>query len=151
MISKNCPQVSFSCSNYNETMWYPFPPNVVVTWSGSWLTAAFFFAQNFNNFCSVVSALPSDSAHMEKPKLLMKKKKSQCRFSFHKFTSRISSTWNHAAGGTPTFVIHDKIAVIDDVRNNLREVPGMRGSSLNKKSDKVFSKNEGFLKLHDLN
>ena len=46
--------------------------------------------------------------------------------------------------------LHDQIALIDDVRCKLRKIPGTRGSTLNKKSDSVFSKNKGFVTLHDL-
>lgn len=47
--------------------------------------------------------------------------------------------------------LHQQIELVEDARSRIAAIPGARGDTFKLKADQVFSKNEGYLTLRQLN
>lgn len=138
-------------SVYKEKMNCSLPPDVIITRWGSWISAALFFAEHFEDYCEVIEALPDDSKHIQQMKILLRD------------SSMLAADLtfiNSYLGFIPAAIdklqtrglsLNAQIEIVEDVRTRLRSIPGSRGNSLQVKADEVFTKNRGYMTLRQLN
>ncbi len=138
-------------SVYKEKMNCPLPPDVVVTRWGTWITAALFFTQHFENYKSVIEDLPADSKHTHKIKRLL-----ESSTTLAADLAFISSNLAFLPDvldkvQSSGLSLHQQIQLVEDARSRIAAIPGARGDTLKLKAEQVFSKNEGYLTLRQLN
>lgn len=138
-------------SIYREIMQCSLPPDVIVSRWGTWLNAASFFANNFPQFSEVIDKLPNDSKHVDKMKTLFKKKNQLAADLAFIKTYLASLPVAITRLETRGLSLNQQIEIVDNVRSALHLIPGTRGMTIKKKADSVFTKNDGFQVLHDLN
>ena len=136
---------------YKQYMHCELPPDVVVTRWGTWIEAAVFFAIHYNDFSKVVDELRSDDSKYIAPlKTLMQKSTLRAELAFvNTYLSFLSQVLIKLQ--TKGLSLNDQLAVVDDVTSKIHSIPGTRGLPLIRKVDDIFQKNEGLLKLRQLN
>lgn len=147
-IFLKCPS---RCDVYKQHMNCPLPPDVVVTRWGTWVNAAIFFATHYENFKSVMDALPNDgSKYVENVKSLLQNDKLAADLAF------INSYLNFLPDAIKKLEsrglsLNTQLAMVANVHLKISQIPGSRGSILRQKADDVFTKNTGLLLLEDVN
>lgn len=114
------------------------------------ITAAEFFAKNYDDFSRVINALPNDSKYIENIKILFQKSTLPSDLSF------INSYLSFLPGEitrleTRGLSLAVQLEVLDNVRVKIGEIRGLRGSTLRQKLDDIFCKNKGLMQLREMN
>jgi hypothetical protein len=138
------------CDVYKQYMSCPLPPDVVITRWGTWLTAAIFYASHFENFSTVIHALPDDSKYTSNVKLLLQKDTLASDLAFiqaylHFLPDVIRKLEGRGLG------LNAQLAMVEDVQSKIALLPGSRGVILKRKADSVFEKNTGLSLLREIN
>jgi hypothetical protein len=136
---------------YKEKMNCPLPPEVVVTRWGTWINAAVFFANIFQEFTELISELNDDSAQLKKCKELIADAptlptdlafiKSYVAF----LPECITKLETHGLS------LNSQIEIIEEVSAKIGAIRGRKGRILQEKCAQVFGKNSGYTTLRKLN
>lgn len=125
----------------------PLPPEPIITRWGTWLEAANFYADNFNQIKEVFLGFDdSESAALKLCKECISNENIANQLAFIKthFSVLISSIKKLETSQMPLL---DSFKVVEDAIESLKSVPGDIGEKVVKKLDSVLLRNPGYNKI----
>lgn len=125
------------------------PPEPVLTRWGTWLDAAVYYANNFQDFKKIVLDFTDTTTKaITDCKDVMQRQELQNNLVFIKANYNfVSKTIEHLE--KQQLLLTESIKIIEKFKERILSVPGKIGEIVKKKQE-TFSKNEGFLKLQDI-
>lgn len=134
MFKERCPSI-------------PLPPEPVLTRWGTWLDAAIYYAENFQNFKNLIFEFSeSTSKSIQECQIVLNNRELQNNLAYIKTNfSCISKTIKSLEKQQVPLV--DSVALIEDFKNTINAVPGHIGGLIKNKMREVLEKNFGFKEL----
>ncbi|CAH0562763.1 unnamed protein product [Brassicogethes aeneus] len=125
----------------------PLPPEPVLTRWGTWLDAALYYADNFENFKKIIFELPEAASKSIKDcQVVLIEKELKNNLAFIKSNlSFVSKTIKLLE--KQQMLLVSSIKTINNFEDAIDNIPGPTGQILKNKLKDVLSKNEGFQKL----
>lgn len=130
----------------------PLPPEPIITRWGTWLTAALFYADNYNPVMNVILALTESDSNIaiENCKELFKKSEIQQQLGFIKsnysFVAKIIEKLEKEG-----MSLSESIELIEEFETLCKNVKGKIGAAIYKKLNDVLEKNIGYKLLTKVN
>jgi hypothetical protein len=120
----------------------PLPPQPILTRWGTWLSAAIYYAVNYDKFGAVVEAFDEDdSASIKTVKRLLEKQavRADLAYILSNFTDLPVAMQQLETRNLPLI---ESLRIVDSVVSSFERAPGSRGLVVQQKMDRVLAANE---------
>jgi hypothetical protein len=125
----------------------PLPPESILTWWGTWLAAACYYADHFDSFKEIVLEFsPSTSEAVTKCQKVLKNETVKKNLAFIKtnYSFIVKAIKKLESRDLP---LVESVEIIENFEKEVAKVRGPFGNAVSKKMNEVLTKNEGFMIL----